>query len=384
MNTEQRLSLIKHNTEEILTENDLRFFLDSEKIIKHYIGFEISGKVHLGTGLMCMQKVKDFIDAGIDCTIFLADWHTWINEKLDGDFNTIKRVAVGYFKEAIKAALKCVGGNPENLNFILGSDLYHKNDGYWETVIDVAKHVTLSRMQRSITILGKKEGGEVDFAKLIYPAMQVADIFEMSITLAHAGLDQRKAHVIMRDVADKLQLRPLKNKKRLAKKPVAIHHELLLGLGKPNEDIDFNNIDSEKIKEILESFKMSKSKESSAIFIHDDEDIISEKITKAFCPPREIIFNPILNWTRLLIFNNINSFLEIKREDKFGGDKNYYDYKTLEVDFQKGDLHPMDLKKAVTAKIIEILKPAREYFAKGEARKTLDELEQLIRRKTEK
>ena len=82
MDVQKRFELIKNNTEEIMTEEDLKLLLDSRTKIKHYIGFEISGKIHLGTGLMCMSKVKDFMDAGIDCSIFLADWHSWINYKL--------------------------------------------------------------------------------------------------------------------------------------------------------------------------------------------------------------------------------------------------------------------------------------------------------------
>jgi len=376
MTIEQKLNLIKRNTEEILTEEDLKKLLESGEPIRHYIGFEISGKVHLGTGLVCMQKVKDFMDAGVDCLIFLADWHTWINEKLGGDFEMIKRVAVGYFKEAMSAAFQCVGGNPGKLNFKLGSDLYHGNDSYWETLIDVAKHVNLSRMQRSITILGRKESGEVDFAKLIYPAMQVADVFNMEINLAHAGMDQRKAHVIVRDVADKLQLHPLKNKSGKIIKPIAVHHELLLGLGKPDKDIALLKSESE-LKEAMESMKMSKSKEASAIFIHDSGEVIREKITKAFCPPQGINLNPILNWTRLLIFNRTES-MEVKREKKFGGNKKYESYSDLEADFKEGSLHPVDLKNAVAEKLIEILKPAREHFSQGKAAEMLEELESLI------
>ncbi len=377
MTNDQKLNLIKRNTEEILTEEDLKKLIESGEKMKHYIGFEISGKVHLGTGLVCMQKVKDFMEAGVDCLIFLADWHTWINEKLGGDFGTIKRVAVGYFKEAMSAAFQCVGGDPEKLNFKLGSVLYHRNDSYWETLIDFAKHVSLSRMQRSITILGRKEGGEVDFAKLIYPTMQVADVFNMKINLVHAGMDQRKAHVIVRDVADKLQFHSLKNKDGKIIKPIAVHHKLLLGLGKPDKDIILLKADSE-LKEATESMKMSKSKEASAIFIHDSEEIIREKIAKAFCPPQEIILNPILNWTRLLIFSRAESGLEIKRDEKFGGNKKYESYSDLEVDFKEGNLHPVDLKNSVAEKLIEILKPAREHFSKGKAAEMLEELESLI------
>lgn len=380
---DQRFNLIKRNTAEILTEEDLWGFLESGQNLKHYIGFEISGKVHLGTGLLCMQKVKDFMDAGAECVIFLADWHTWINDKLNGDFETIKRVAVGYFEEAMNMAFVCVGGDRKKLNFVLGSELYHHNDSYWEAVIDVAKHTTLSRMQRSITILGRKEGGDVDFAKLIYPAMQVADVFNMNISLAHAGMDQRKAHVIVRDVADKLGLHPLKNSRGEAVKPIAIHHELLLGLGKPGIDVQsVASLPEAERSALLESLKMSKSKEASAIFIHDSEDEIKEKITRAFCPPQEVSLNPILNWARLLIFSRVEASLEIKRDERFGGNKAYKNYADLEADFKKGDLHPVDLKNAVAKKLIAILAPAREHFSKGKPKEMLEELDSIIKNKS--
>src|SRR3989338_2740274 len=201
MNIQEKIEIIKRNTEEIMTEYDLKILLESGTKLKHYIGFEISGKPHLGHGLVCMSKVKDFVDAGIECSIFLADWHSWINDKLGGDREVIKHVAVTYFKEALIAAYKCVGGNPKDIKFVLGSELYHNNDKYWETVIDVSKNTNLARIQRSITIAGRKEGEAVNFALMIYPVMQVADIFAQRVNIAHAGNDQRKAQVIAREVS---------------------------------------------------------------------------------------------------------------------------------------------------------------------------------------
>ena len=63
---------IARNLEEVLTREDLEHLVASGTPLRHYIGFEISGKIHLGTGLVCMAKVKDFVEAGVDCTIFLA------------------------------------------------------------------------------------------------------------------------------------------------------------------------------------------------------------------------------------------------------------------------------------------------------------------------
>lgn len=374
MDSQKRFELIKNKTEEIMTEKDLKNLLNSGIKIKHYIGFEVSGKIHLGTGLMCMSKVKDFMDAGMDCSIFLADWHSWINDKLGGDRETIKKVAGGYFKEGLRASLKCFGGNPKKLKFILGSDLYHNNDEYWAIMIDVSKNTSLARMKRSITIMGRKEGESVDFAKLIYPPMQVADIFIQGIHLPHAGLDQRKAQVVARDVALKIKTKPLLDKQGNQMKPVAVHHHLILGLGKP----PVWPIPKEQLQELWSALKMSKSKPDSCVFIHDSPSEIKRKIKQAFCPEGEVEFNPILDWAKYLIFRNPKSKLEIKRPEKFGGNIIYTAYNRLEKDFAGKKLHPVDLKNSVAEKLIQILEPAREHFKRPKVKKMLKELENLI------
>lgn len=374
MNLNEKLELIKKNLEEVLTPEDLNKLLEEGEKLKHYIGFEISGKIHLGTGLMCMLKVKDFMDVGIDCSIFLADWHSWINDKLGGDRETIKKAALGYFKEGLKASLICLGGNPKKLKFVLGTELYHNNDDYWATLIEVSKNTTLGRMQRSITILGRKEGEGVDFAKLIYPPMQVADICIQGINLAHAGMDQRKAHVVAREVAERLSISPILNKKKEKIKPIAVHHHLLLGLQKPS----IWPVPKEKMQELWSSMKMSKSIPDSAIFITDLPEEIKRKMNKAFCPEKEIEFNPVLDWAKYLIFREKKSNLKINRDKKFGGNKRYNSYSELEKDFTEGNLHPMDLKQAVGDSIISLLEPARKHFEQPKNKKMKEEMDKLL------
>lgn len=368
-----RWTLINRNLDEVLTSDDLKALLDSGAPLKHYIGFEISGKIHLGTGLACMGKVKDLVDAGVQCTIFLADWHTWVNDKLGGDRERIRKVALGYFKEGLAAAFRCLGGDPAKLTFLLGTDLYHANDDYWATVIDVAKNTSLARMQRSITILGRKEGESVDFAKLVYPAMQVADIFIQGVHIAHAGIDQRKAHVIARDCALALKHRPLTDAKGEKIKPVAIHHPLLLGLGKP--PVWPVPQDKAQKQELFSAMKMSKSIATSAIFIHDSPDEVRAKLRKAFCPPDDVAFNPVLDWTKKLLFRDEGASLRIERTPQNGGAVSFASYDELETAFRQGKLHPMDLKAGVAERLIEILAPAREAFASGERAAMLAELE---------
>src|SRR3989339_447227 len=133
MTTDEKIKLITRNLEEVLTEEELKTLIDSGTPLKHYIGFEISGKVHLGQGLAVMQKVKEVHDAGAETVIWLADWHGWINNKLDGTLETAQKMARLYFEEAMKAAYLCLGGDPSTLIFRQGSEIYKENPEFWAT-----------------------------------------------------------------------------------------------------------------------------------------------------------------------------------------------------------------------------------------------------------
>ncbi len=61
MDTDEKISyVVRSPTEEVLTTEDLRALFDQGRAIDHYIGFEISGLIHLGTGLMAGAKIADF------------------------------------------------------------------------------------------------------------------------------------------------------------------------------------------------------------------------------------------------------------------------------------------------------------------------------------
>ncbi|MBI2011533.1 tyrosine--tRNA ligase [Candidatus Daviesbacteria bacterium] len=360
----EKYKLITRNLEEVLTEDELKQLLESGRPLRHYIGLEISGKAHVGWVYM-MRIIKDFQEAGVEANILLADWHTWLNKKLDGRLETAKRLGRDYFEQALKAAALCVGTDPEKINFILGSEFYEKmGNDYWALVVKVAKATTIARMLRSTTIMGRKETEISDTAMLIYPAMQSADIFALGINLAHAGMDQRNVHVVTRDAAKELGF----------EKPIAVHHHLLQGLLPP---VLVNDPKTGKKIMDIEAAKMSKSKPDSAIFIHDDPEEIKRKINKAYCPEGVVEFNPILDWVKHLIFFSEGETLEVRRHAKFGGDITYTSYEELEKDYANKKLHPLDLKAAVAEWLIKTLEPARKYFDEPNRKAALDEIERL-------
>lgn len=351
------------NAAEVITEEEFRSRIESGEKLTHYIGFEISGYVHIGQGIMSALVIKDLQALGVKCTIWLADWHTAINHKLDGTKETAAKIGKGYFTEAMKACLNVVGADTEAVEFRLASEWYAKDTmKFWEIVLDVTKNTTLARMQRSISIMGKEAGADMEVATLLYPAMQVADIFYQNIDIAHASMDQRKAHVVMRDVAEKVMKEqdPSLRSESFGgrRKPIALHHGLVDSLSGEN--------------------KMSKSKPDSAVFIHDSEEDIQRKIKKAFCEEKNIEKNPILNWTKNILFWNRSKPFVIERKEEHGGTVEFSTYAELEKAFADGSIHPMDLKATVAKEIIELLKPAREHFAKPENAVKKKELDDVL------
>lgn len=330
MDAEERFNLLARNAEEIVTAEELKNVLATNPSPRAYIGFEPSGLVHLGWALVA-NKIKDLVDAGFEVVIFFADWHAYINDKLGGDIERI-RVCARYMEDCFEA----LGVPRDKVRFVFASEIMDM--GYWEIVMKVGKVTSLSRIKRAMTIMGRKEDdAELDSSKFLYPLMQATDIFKMNIDVAYAGIDQRRAHMLAREAAEKLHW----------KVPVALHTPLLPGLKGVNRMDPIAN-------------KMSKSDPDSGILIHDSPEDIERKIRKAFCPP-EVDGNPLLAICKFLLFQKSPEFV-IDRPEKFGGRLEFHSYEELEATYAAGKLHPMDLKAGVAKALSEQLAPTRAYF----------------------
>lgn len=314
-------------TQEVVTRDELINLFQTNDSPKHYIGLEISGFLHLGSLISTGFKINDMMSAGVRCTIFLADWHTFINDKLEGNWDIISKVAK-YYKRAFEVV--CPG-----VNIILGTDLYDDKREYWSDFVRFTKHLSLARTRRAITIMGRTDSDNLDLAKLLYPPMQATDIHMLDLDIVHAGMDQRRIHMVVRDIFPKVNW----------KVPVAIHHKLLPGLSAPTDT---------KIPG-----KMSKSDPNSGILIHDTNKEITTKISRAWCPQGHTQNNPLLEILQNIIFHRRDD-ITIYRPEKFGGNMSYYNFDDLQNDFAAKKIHPADLKKTVSDNLIEILQPIRD------------------------
>ena len=335
MDVTEKIRLVtREPTEEVVTQEELLNLFNTNSQPKHYIGLEISGFMHLGSLILTGFKINDFIKAGVICTVFLADWHTYLSNKLGGDWDKIHMVSK-YYADAFK--MFCPG-----VEIVEGSQLYESRRGYWLDLVKFAKNMSLERTMRSLTIMGRStEKDKIDLGQLFYPPMQAVDIHTMDLDIVHAGMDQRKIHMLVREIFPKMKW----------KVPVAVHHHILAGLGEPEPASDS---DSDFV-----SSKMSKSKSASGIFIHDTDEEINSKFKKAWCPEGIVDKNPVLEISKHIIFHEFKEF-SVERPDKFGGNVTYTSYQDLETDFAQKKLHPSDLKATVSKYVTDIIRPIRE------------------------
>lgn len=350
MDVAEKVCLVQEVGEEVLTVEELRGLFESKKRPLAYDGFEPSGRIHIAQGLMRAANVNKMLRAGCDFMMWVADWHALANNKFGGDMVKI-RTTGEYFVEVWKAC----GMDVDKVRFVWCGDVVDDGD-YWMKVLQVARSSSVQRLVRCSQIMGRKESELLSGAQLMYPAMQVADMFQMGVDIAQLGMDQRKVNVLAREVGPKLGFQ----------KVVAVHHHMLMGLLPPQSQ------EKESIDRSVD-LKMSKSNPDSAIFMDDSASEISRKLEKAYCPAKIVHENPVLEYCKYIIFEFEKSF-RIERPAKFGGLLEFVSFESLRNAFEAGEVHPLDLKKAVAGALDRLIQPVRKHFEKGKAKKLLDEV----------
>ena len=110
--------------------------------------------------------------------------------------------------------------------------------------------------------------------------------------------------------------------------------------------------------------KMSASDEKSKIDLLDDETTVINKIKNANCVAGDVNngLMPFLKYVIMVIKEDNKKKFVVKRDKKYGGDLVFDNYKEIEGAFIRKELHPLDLKNAISGEINILLKPIRENF----------------------
>ena len=320
-------------------------------VLRCYVGFEPSGKAHIGWKVLSLQ-LKRMLEADANVLIFLADWHAWVNDKFGGNMEDIQKTAV-YMEETFRALLDYPeeGDGPGQLRFYWASQLMDSGD-YWARVLRCSKGATLPMVRKTFTIMGRDEASsDHDLSKFYYPAMQAADIFELDIDVAIGGMDQRKAHMFMRDMASKWNW----------KKATCLHTPILSSLKASGVRMDsFDH-------------KMSKSDPNGALLLHDTLEQVQKKMRKAYLDPEDE-HSPVYELAEHVVFPEFGH-IQVTPNPKFGEPSTWNDLESFKSAVMDGTLHPFDAKMGVAAGVAAGLSAIAEHFEKHpEVYKTMLEI----------
>ena len=319
MDIQKRIELIKRNTEEIVTEEELKKLLKTKKNPVVYWGTAVTGKPSFAY-FFPLLKLSDFIKAGFKVKVLLADLHG----ALDGTPWTILEKRYQYYKEAITQIFKALDTDIKKIEFVKGSEFQLKP----EYSFDILKMASLSSVRdcRKAASEVVKLGDNPRLGGYIYPIMQALDEEYLKVDVQFGGLDQRKILMFARENLPKINY----------DSRVEVMNPMIQGLiGK----------------------KMSSSIAKSKIDLTDTEKEIKEKINKANCtagnPDNGIM--DLLKYLIMVIKTDKKQKFTIERPEKYGGNLEYTKYEDIKKDFLQKKLHPLDLKNAFSKEVTNLL-----------------------------
>lgn len=327
-----RIELIKRNTVEILTEEDLRVLLSEGKELSSYYGTAPTGPYHMGY-LTPLGKLFDFAKAGIKNKILIADIHASLDD-LKAYWDRTEKIG-DYYEKCIELSFPW----ETKPKFTRGSSFQLKAD-YMLDVLKLSTLSTIKRAKRAASEVTRMKNPKV--SELIYPVMQALDEQYLDVDIQLGGIDQRHIMAYSREYLPKLNY----------KSRVEIMTPLVVGLKGPGG-------------------KMSASIPESHIKVYDSVEQIKSKVNKAYCVIGEIKDNPVYQLCKFVIFP-VKGKLKVERDKKYGGDTEFKEFDEFEKAYIEKKIHPTDLKLAVSSELIKIFSNVRSYFEKH--RDVLEEL----------
>lgn len=333
LSVEERRDLLLSIAEDAVGTEKLDQFLTEHETFTAYNGFEPSGRMHIAQALMTAINTNAITKAGGTMLLYIADIFGLLNHKMGGDVNKIHDVGL-YFIEVFKAC----GMDLEHVKFIWSTEFIREHiNEYFSLVNHISEFASLKRIQRTVQIMGRKEGDDLSLSQLIYPCMQATDVFLLGVDICQLGVDQRKVNMLAIEYAKSIKRPP----------PMILSHHMLMGLkGK--------------------SVKMSKSDPEGAIFIEDTKEDVVRKISKAVCPP-EADDNPLFEYLKYIIMKKIP-------EVTICG-KTYTSADQVKENFAEILANEAQFREDIANYVDSLIQPIRQHFEQPELRELLSRVE---------
>ncbi len=329
---DKKLNVIKRDLDELIGEDDLKGILKTRNL-RVYWGTAPTGKPSIGYFLP-MIKIADLLKIGSEVTILLANLHAYLdNMKSSWD---VLEYRTEYYRLLIKTILQRLKAPIDRLKFVIGTDFQLTPD----YTLDMYKIATITTVA-SVKGAGAEVVKQVDnpvLGGMLYPILQALDEEYLHVDAQLGGIDQRKIFMFAREYLPKLGY----------EKRIHMMHKLIPGLGK--------------------SGKMSSSEPDSKVDFDDTDEVIKDKINKAYSLDGQVEGNALLLILRHIlfyVFDLDNKNFIVERPEKWGGDVVYKNYEDLEKDFMNKKLSSVDLKPALAKEIINLITPIRDVLYKN-------------------
>lgn len=334
--TVESYELITRNLQEVLNPQIIKNVLEVEKRpLKLYWGTAPTGKPHCGY-FVPMTKLADFLKAGCEVTVLLADLHAFL-DNMKASLEVVS-YRVKYYECAVKAILRSINVPIDRLKFVVGSS-YQLSSDYTLDLFKMSNVVSQNDAKRAGADVVKQVANPL-LSGLIYPLMQALDEHYLDVDAQFGGVDQRKIFVMAEE-----NLTSIGYKKR-----AHLMNPMVPGLGQGG--------------------KMSASDPNSKIDLLEEPKQVKKKINTAFCSPGNVEDNGLLafveNVVKPIQLLKDNKFeFHIERPEKFGGPITFTDFESLKRDFAELKLAPPDLKTGVADAINLLLEPIRKEYAEN-------------------
>ncbi|KIJ44023.1 hypothetical protein M422DRAFT_252519 [Sphaerobolus stellatus SS14] len=365
---EERYDLITRSLQEVLGGDSIKAILTEGRTPKCYWGTAPTGRPHIGY-FVPLTKIADFLRADVEVTILLADVHAFL-DNLKAPLELVEH-RTKYYEFVLRAVFESLSIPVDKLRFVQGSSY------------QLTREYNMDNYRLCATVTehdAKKAGAEVVkqvesplLSGLLYPGLQALDEQYLDCDFQFGGVDQRKIFTFA-----ELYLPRLGYRKR-----AHLMNSMVPG---------------------LQGTKMSSSDPNSKIDFLDPPNVVRQKIKKAFCEPGNIAENGVLAFIKTVLIPISKVRLErlqaekeggaqsdgkksftlegapegtvfsVPRGEQYGGPTHYQNYEDLEAAFAKEEIHPGDLKQAVTNAIVELLDPIQKAFQENEEWKKITDL----------
>lgn len=317
LSLDEKMNLISRGLQEVLQRDKLESIL-KERNVRIYWGTATTGRPHVAY-FVPMAKIADFLRAGCEVTILLADLHGYLDSQ-KAPWNLLD-YRTEYYECIIRSMLKSIGVPIEKLRFVRGTE-FEMEQEFSEDLFRLISQTTLHDAKKAGAEVVKQMSDPL-IGSLLYPLLQTLDEEYLDCDAQFGGVDQRKIFTYAEKYLPQIGYT----------KRIHLMNPMVPG---------------------LTGGKMSSSEIQSKIDLLDDAETVRKKLNSAPCDTSNISENGILAFIQHVILPLFGAFSTT--------DRKFVQFEEIIQAIEAQTLSVEDLRNTTADCINRLLEPIRKEF----------------------